>query len=78
MKKGIVVALAVTGSLALGPAAQAAPFELTTASAGVLDHEEEPAGDDHDHDGDGEPDHDPEDHDEAPKPKPKPKPKAGA
>ena len=73
MKKGIVVALAVTGSLALGPTALAAPSELTTASAGVLDHEEDAADDDHDHDGDGEPDHDADDHDEAPKPKPKPK-----
>lgn len=72
MKKGIAVALTVTGSLVLGPAALAAPFPPIAASAGILDHES--AGDDHDHDGDGKQDHDPEDHDKTPKPKPKPKP----
>lgn len=56
------------------PRQHSAPIALTTASADVLDHGQEPADDDHDHDGDGKPDHDPEDHDQDEKPKPKPKP----
>ena len=59
------------------PRQYSAPIALTTASADVLDHGQEPADDDHDHDGDGKPDHDPEDHDKDEKPKPKPKPKPG-
>ncbi len=59
------------------PRQHSAPLALTTASADVLDHGQEPADDDHDHDGDGKPDHDPEDHDKDEKPKPKPKPKPG-
>lgn len=59
------------------PRQHSAPIALTTASADVLDHGQEPADDDHDHDGDGKPDHDPEDHDKDEKPKPKPKPKPG-
>ena len=83
MKKRIATALALAGSLVLGPAGSAASaepastpgYEAQPVRDGVLDHGEEPAEDDHDHDGDGKPDHDPEDHDkddEAPKPK-KPK-----
>lgn len=84
MNKRIAAAMAITGSLLLGPAATAAPAEPTSAPGyglqsfdGILDHGEGNQGEDdskdgHDHDGDGRPDHDPEDHeDEGDKPEPK-------
>jgi hypothetical protein len=69
MNRRIAAAVAVAGSLLMGPAAMAASEEAAPASGydlelvgdEILDHGQE---DDHDHDGDGRPDHDPEDHDE--------------
>jgi hypothetical protein len=69
MNRRIATAVAVAGSLLMGPAALAAAEEPASASAydlesvggEILDHGQ---SDDHDHDGDGKQDHDPEDHDD--------------
>ena len=83
MNKRFAAAMAVVGSLVVGPAALAAPGEPVSATksgrepagAKILDHGQDDHGqDDHDHDGDGRPDHDPEDHEEEDKDE-KPKPK---
>lgn len=83
MNKRIAAAVAIAGSLLLGPAALAASAEPASAPGydreavdGILDHgqgdQADDSKDDHDHDGDGRPDHDPEDHeDEGDKPEPK-------
>lgn len=72
MNRRIATAMAVAGSLLLGPAALAADnpdpatgHDVESVVDGPLDHGEGEKGDkdDHDHDGDGKPDHDPEDHD---------------
>jgi hypothetical protein len=68
MNRRIAAAMAVAGSLLMGPAALAAAeepaaapaYDLELVGGEILDHG--PA-DDHDHDGDGKQDHDPEDHD---------------
>ena len=86
MNNRITAALAVAGSLLLGPAALAAPVEPAPMAGGdlelvrddILDHGQDDHGrddqgrDDHDHDGDGRPDHDPEDHEDS-EDEPKPK-----
>jgi hypothetical protein len=80
MNKRIAAAVAMAGSLLLGPAALAASAESVSAPGYDLesadgiadhgqgdeadDHDDEDSKDDHDHDGDGRPDHDPEDHDD--------------
>ena len=87
MNKRIAAAVAMAGSLLLGPAALAASAEPALPPGydlesvdGILDHGQGDQADDHDddskdghdHDGDGRPDHDPEDHeDEGDKPEPK-------